>query len=362
MSDASFVMRRPLAARLALLGAAFCLSGEPVSAQIMVEPRSATIFSYSRFGDDELPSSSIRVDQFEAHLRELTSGGYTVLPLSEIAEALRSERPLPDRAVGIAIDDTHRSVYREAWPRLQAAGLPFTLFIATDTVDRARTTHMTWDQVRELAAGGVEIGNQTASFAHLMDQEPAFVVGQIERASERIQAVLGRKPRLFAYPYGEYGNALRETVIGGGFLAAFGLHSGVAHPSSDRFALPRFTLNEQLGSIERFRLAAHLQQILWSVISTCLPVLPLAMAALRSSGSVIGVSRSGSKKHFHRDAPASIARCLPAMAAGAGWELSSISPDPGSADPSAGPEAAPSAPCPSHYAAVHRRNGRRAAI
>jgi peptidoglycan/xylan/chitin deacetylase (PgdA/CDA1 family) len=115
---------------------------------------------------------------------------------------------------------------------------------------------MTWDQVRELAAGGVEIGNQTASFAHLMDQEPAFVVGQIERASERIQAVLGRKPRLFAYPYGEYGNALRETVIGGGFLAAFGLHSGVAHPSSDRFALPRFTLNEQLGSIERFRLAA----------------------------------------------------------------------------------------------------------
>ena len=256
MSDASFVTRRPLVARLALLGAAFCLSAEPVSAQIMVEPRSATIFSYSRFGDDELPSSSIRVDQFEAHLRELTSGGYNVLPLSEIADALRSGRPLPDRAVGIAIDDTHRSVYREAWPRLQAAGLPFTLFIATDTVDRARTTHMTWDQVRELAAGGVEIGNQTASFAHLMDQEPAFVVGQIERASERIQAVLGRKPRLFAYPYGEYGNALRETVIGSGFLAAFGLHSGVAHPSSDRFALPRFTLNEQLGSIERFRLAA----------------------------------------------------------------------------------------------------------
>lgn len=256
MSDASFVTRRPLVARLALLGVAFCLSAEPVNAQIAAEPRSATIFSYSRFGDDELPSSSIRVDQFEAHLRELTSGGYTVLPLSEIADALRSDRALPDRTVGIAIDDTHASVYREAWPRLQGAGLPFTLFIATDTVDRARTTHMTWDQVRELAAGGVEIGNLTASFAHLMDQEPAFVVGQIERASERIQAVLGRKPRLFAYPYGEYGNALRETVIGGGFLAAFGLHSGVAHPGSDRFALPRFTLNEQLGSIERFRLAA----------------------------------------------------------------------------------------------------------
>jgi len=226
-------------------------------AQSPAEQPSATIFSYTRFGDDELPSSSVRVDQFEAHLRELTSGSYAVLPLTEIAAALRAGRPLPERAVGIAIDDTHISVYREAWPRLQAAGLPFTLFVASDTVDRARATHMSWDQVRELASNGVEIGNLTASFAHLMDQEPAFVVGQIERANERIEAALGRKPKLFAYPYGEYGNVLRDMVEASGFIAAFGLHSGVAYPGGDRFAMPRFTINEQLGSIERFRLAAQ---------------------------------------------------------------------------------------------------------
>ncbi len=251
-----YALRRS-ALRLSTVALALGVMIGPLKAQTMVEPRSATIFSYSRFGDDELPSSSIRVDQFEAHLRELTTGGYAVLPLAEIADALNAGRPLPERAVGIAIDDTHASVYREAWPRLQAAGLPFTLFVATDTVDRARSTHMTWDQVQELASAGVEIGNLTASFAHLMDQEPAFVVGQIERANERIQAVLGRKPKLFAYPYGEYGNSLRETVIGGGFIAAFGLHSGVAYPGGDLFALPRFSLNEQLGSIERFRLAAQ---------------------------------------------------------------------------------------------------------
>ena len=207
-------------------GAAVAQSASQSPTPMMAEPQSATIFAYSRFGDDELPSSSIRVDQFEAHLRELTSGGYLVLPLSEIADALRTGKSLPDRAVGIAIDDAHISVYREAWPRLQAAGLPFTLFIASDTIDRARTTHMNWEQVRELAGAGVEIGNVTASFAHLMDQEPAYVVGQIERANERIQGELGRKPKLFAYPYGEYGNVLRDMVEASGFIAAFGLHSG----------------------------------------------------------------------------------------------------------------------------------------
>lgn len=257
MNAASLSAPRLSIRRLTTVALALGVMIGTAHAQPSAEPPSATIFAYTRFGDDELPHSSVRVDQFEAHLRELTSGGYAVLPLAEIALALRDGRALPDRAVGIAIDDTHASVYREAWPRLQAAGLPFTLFVATDTIDRARSTHMNWDQVRELASNGAEIGNLTASFAHLMDQEPAFVVGQIERANERIQAAIGRKPRLFAYPYGEYGNRLREMVEASGFLAAFGLHSGVAHVGGDRFAIPRFTINEQLGSIERFRLAAQ---------------------------------------------------------------------------------------------------------
>jgi peptidoglycan/xylan/chitin deacetylase (PgdA/CDA1 family) len=257
MNAASLYAPHCLGWRLAAVALALGAMMGTVQAQFTEEPTSATIFAYARFGDDEYPSGSVRVDQFEAHLRELASDGYKVLPLSEIVAALSAGQRLPERAVGIAIDDTHISVYREAWPRLQAAGLPFTLFVASDTVDRGRSTHMNWDHVRELASNGVEIGNITASFAHLMDQEPAFVVGQIERANERIQATLGRKPRLFAYPYGEYGNALREIVQASGFVAAFGLHSGVAHQGGDRFAIPRFTINEQLGSIERFRLAAQ---------------------------------------------------------------------------------------------------------
>src|SRR3546814_1721278 len=91
---------------------------------------------YHRFGEDDRPSTSIRLSQFEAHIAELTSGRYRVMALPEIVARLRAGQPLPQRAVAITIDDAALSVYREAWPRLKAAGLPFTLFVSTEPLDR----------------------------------------------------------------------------------------------------------------------------------------------------------------------------------------------------------------------------------
>lgn len=220
-------------------------------------PSAAVVFMYSRFGDDANPTTSVRIEQFQAHLQELRTGGYTVLPLVDIVGALQSGRPLPDRTVALTIDDAHASVYREAWPRLRTADFPFTLFVTTDNIDRGSGSYMSWSQLRELASAGVAIGNLTASHAHLMEQDRAYVLGQIIRANERLQVELGRKPQLFAYPYGEWNRAVREMAAGQGFVAAVGLQSGVLHPAVDTLVLPRFPLNEAFGSLERFRLAAQ---------------------------------------------------------------------------------------------------------
>jgi hypothetical protein len=116
---------------------------------------------------------------------------------------------------------------------------------------------MSWAQLRELASAGVTIGNQTAGYPRMLGQDRAYNVGQVLRAQEQLRAQLGETPKLFAWPYGEYTTALRDLVTGLGFEAAFGLSSGVAHAQSDRFALPRFTLSDAFGSIERFRLSAE---------------------------------------------------------------------------------------------------------
>ena len=44
----------------------------------------AVILMYHRFGEDRLPSTNIRLDQFDAHLEKLANGNYTVLPLAKI--------------------------------------------------------------------------------------------------------------------------------------------------------------------------------------------------------------------------------------------------------------------------------------
>ncbi|MFD1624889.1 polysaccharide deacetylase family protein [Azospirillum griseum] len=218
---------------------------------------SAVVFAYDRFGEDQNPSLSIRLDQFESHLDELTDGDYAVLPLPSILEALRSGKPLPDRAVAITIDEASRSAYTEAWPRLKAAGLPFTLFVATDAVDRGSPAHMTWAEIRQMAAAGVTIGGLGGSTQSLVPRTAAEVAAELRRMSDRFQAELGQRPTLFAYPQGEYSLAVRKMVAEQGFVAAFGQQSGVLHPQADLFGLPRFLMNEAYGSVDRFQLAAN---------------------------------------------------------------------------------------------------------
>ncbi|MBT3359530.1 MAG: polysaccharide deacetylase family protein [Rhodospirillales bacterium] len=239
------------------LRALMCL-GAAVLPGVAFAADSAVVLMYHRFGETKYPSTNVTIEQFEAHLAELKSGGYTVVPVPEILASLRSGKPLPERAVGITVDDAYLSVFEHAWPRFRDAGLPFTLFIATDPVDRAsagrKAGYMNWDQVREMKAGGVTIGSQTASHLHMASSSEAKNRGDLGRSNARFAKELGEMPTLFAYPYGEAGLDVARIVGEQGFTAAFGQHSGAIGPDHDFFFLPRFALNENYGSLDRFRL------------------------------------------------------------------------------------------------------------
>lgn len=237
-----------------LLGLALAAVFSPQAAQA---GDSAVVVMYHRFGEGKYPSTNIRLEQFEEHLRELQEGGYTVLPLPEIISALKEKKPLPDRAVGISIDDAYLSVYREAWPRLKAAGYPFTLFVATDEIDEKAQGHMSWEQLREMAKAGVTIGSQTAAHPHMPDIAPGAMDAELAKSNARFKAELGKAPDLFAYPYGEANRAAMESARKAGFVAAFGQHSGVSWTGGDFYYLPRFAFNESYGSSDRFRTAAR---------------------------------------------------------------------------------------------------------
>ena len=215
----------------------------------------AVILMYHRFGEDRLPSTNIRLDQFDAHLKKLSNGDYSVWPLAKIVDHLQKDIPLPNRTVAITIDDAYLSVFTEAWPRLKAKGFPFTVFVATDPIDHKHRGYMSWDQLRQLQADGVGIGSQTASHPHMHLSSLADVDIDLQKSNQRFLTELGLRPNLFAYPYGEYNLAVIERVKAAGFIASFGQNSGVAHGYDDYFELPRFAMNERYGEMARLSLA-----------------------------------------------------------------------------------------------------------
>ena len=218
---------------------------------------SAVILMYHRFGEDSIPSTNIRLEQFERHLEELSSGGYNVIALQDVVEAFRERRKLPDNSVAITIDDAYASTYEEAWPRFRRAGLPFTVFVSTDPVDRGIAGYMSWAQLKSLADSGVTVANHTATHLGMSSANDEANRNELRRSQQRILEEVGRTPKLFAYPFGEYATATIEIVEEAGFIAAFGQHSGVAHERASHFELPRFALNETYGDIGRFRLVVN---------------------------------------------------------------------------------------------------------
>ncbi|MEC8727644.1 MAG: polysaccharide deacetylase family protein [Pseudomonadota bacterium] len=217
----------------------------------------ATIIMYHRFGENRLPSTNIQLDVFEAHLQTIRDEGWTVMPLSEIVSRLKSGETLPDKALAITVDDAFTSVYTEAFPRLQEYGYPFTLFIATDSINRGLQGYATWDQIREMQAAGVEIGSQSHTHPHMHRLSDADIRKEITTSNATFLKELGITPRYFAYPYGEYSTNTRDIIKDMGFEAAFGQASGIAHASIDAYEWPRFAFNESYGDVKRLKLAVE---------------------------------------------------------------------------------------------------------
>ena len=215
----------------------------------------ATVLMYHRFGEDKYPSTNIRIEQFEAHLDVLGNSNYNIWPLGKIVDHLQQGLNLPDKTVAITIDDAYQSVFKEARPRLKARNFPYTVFVATQPVDRGHSGYMSWDQIRILQDEGVQIGSQTRSHPHMHEISITDAEDELKISNQRFLEEIGQRPKLFAYPYGEYNLDVIELVKQAGFDAAFGQNSGIAHGYNGFFELPRFAMNEQYGTIDRLQLA-----------------------------------------------------------------------------------------------------------
>ena len=217
----------------------------------------ASVIMYHRFGDSRYPSTNITKEQFSRHIKELLKPKYNVIHIKKALLAINGINPINDRSIVITIDDAYSSVYKYAWPLLKKHNLPFTLFVSTDVIDNKTPGYMTWEEIRTLRDHGVTIGSQTKSPHHMFKLSKEKIIEELSISNKRFIDEIGSRPKIFAYPYGEYNLKVLEQVKLHGFIAAFGQHSGVAHRSLGMYELPRFAMNEKYGDMDRFLLAVN---------------------------------------------------------------------------------------------------------
>lgn len=224
----------------------------------------AVILQYHHFGSNTPPSTSVTMEQFRKHVDYLSENAFTVWPLDRIIAHLKNKVPLPEKCVSITIDDAYISIYENAFPLLKRHGWPFTVFVATEAVDKGYREMLSWDQMRKMAESGGAFAGHTDTHAYLLHktgketeaQWKARITEDIKKSFARIHEELGTASTLFAYPYGEYNTAVKKIVTGLG-LTGFGQQSGPAWSGSDFGIVPRFALAAGYAEMDGFITKVH---------------------------------------------------------------------------------------------------------
>ena len=119
------------------------------------------------------------MSQFKKHIDELTNNNYNVISINEIVDAFVNKKDLPEKTVGITIDDAFLSIYKKAWPLLKEKKLPFTIFVSTQPVGSGLKNYMNWNQINEMVNFGVSIGHHTKNHLHLVNKDEETIINQI---------------------------------------------------------------------------------------------------------------------------------------------------------------------------------------
>ena len=125
-----------------------------------------------------------------------------------------------DRVIPIYCVDTDKKIcsisFDAAWGNEQTDGL-------LDTLDKykVKTTFFlvgSWaekypESVKEIAKRGHDVGNHSATHAHMTQISSEDMLTELENCNNKIEKLTGKRPTLFRPPYGDYDNNVVNTVM-----------------------------------------------------------------------------------------------------------------------------------------------------
>jgi peptidoglycan/xylan/chitin deacetylase (PgdA/CDA1 family) len=177
---------------------------------------------------------------FATHVEALVASGRTTMTITDIAAALRGERPLPPRPVAISFDDGYTDTY-DALTALVARDLVATIYITTAEV--GMTNRLSRRQLAEIAKEtSLEIGAHAVRHRRLDELDDLAVAAEVRGSKGHLECLLQASVQSFAYPHGAYDWAVRRAVIDAGYRSAAAVKNALSHDLDDPFAVARWTV------------------------------------------------------------------------------------------------------------------------
>ncbi|MBE0495590.1 MAG: polysaccharide deacetylase family protein [Campylobacterales bacterium] len=203
----------------------------------------AHLFVYHRFGDDRHPSTNVSLEKLREQFTAFKERGYKVVPLQDVVERVYAKEPIPDTWVVLTIDDNYKSFYENGLALFKEFGYPFTLFVYTGATEQGYGDYSTWKELREIAKYGA-LEFHSHNHPYMTQLSDAALKKDFETGLALFEKHLGKKPRYFSYPYGEYDERVKAIATSYGFKAIINQNMGAVSHRSDPFNLDRSALGE----------------------------------------------------------------------------------------------------------------------
>ncbi|MGZ4407628.1 MAG: polysaccharide deacetylase family protein [Gaiellaceae bacterium] len=227
---------------------------------------STLVVCYHAVSSDWVTDMAVTPAVLATHAKAMMRQGYRPSTLSDALTDGSHEKRF-----AITFDDGFESVFTQGFPVLRELGVPATVFVCTDfvskhslmdwpaiaryhqTAPRDELRAVSWDEARQLAAAGWEIGSHTCSHPLLTTLTDEEIDHELRASREVCRAELGTACAAFAYPQSDHDQRVMQRVEAAGYSWACTLPDGFT--GAQRYAWPRIGAYASDGPV-RFRLKA----------------------------------------------------------------------------------------------------------
>lgn len=191
---------------------------------------------------------------FESQMRYLSEHGYSTISPDDVVALLSSGTADSRKKVVITFDDGFRDFYTNAAPILKNYGLTATMYLPTAYINQGGKPLLgkeclSWTEVRELHANGMNFGSHTVTHPTLRFMAENELEREIRNSKETIENELGVSITSFAYPYAfpehdkAFAHRLRDLLKSSGYDNGVSTVVGSVQNLEERFFLRRLPVN-----------------------------------------------------------------------------------------------------------------------